>query len=408
MRTTVRTVAATALVAASSLSQFPHPAVAAVGLRAAVPAPVAGIPSIGANAAGGVLNFRGIRVRIGAAAFKTQALLKAHPNFVLPTHPLFVADPALNAIVMFNANGSGTQLPSAVLAGPNTQLNGPDSVVEGWDVPCNVTFTSSTCTHYLFVVNAGNNTVLGYQYPLTSANQAPYFTFTAPASCQLGLGFPAGVEHVHPNASHSPGYLVVSDEHAATNGALEVFNVPTVPGPGVNCPIADDTNAQDARLTTPSGVSLYGSPGNARFFNANATTVTEERFRFFFLFTPKPTWAVGGATPASTQGTAFDSSESGGGYLWVTTAHGMTSWPDGVWLCTLSAFATASCPNAGPTITAGLSFPVFPKTSPSTHRLYVPNLTNCTVTSYPEGGPYTPFATYTNLASPWDVAGLDF
>ena len=201
MRPQIRTIAVAAI-AASSISQFPHPAVAAVGLRLSVPAFVAGPASIvPANTAGGVLNLRGMHVRIGSAAWKTQALLKAHPNFVLPVHPLFVADPAMNAIVIFNANGSGTQTPSAVLAGPNTQLNGPDSIVEDWDVPCGPTFTSSSCAHFLFVVNAGNNTVLGYRYPLTQANQAPYFTFTVPGSCALaGLGFPAGIEHFHPSA----------------------------------------------------------------------------------------------------------------------------------------------------------------------------------------------------------------
>ena len=267
MRITARTITVAAIVAASSISPFAHPAVAAAGQRVAAPVAVPGLASIvPASAAGGILNLRGVRVRIGSAAAKTQALLKAHPNFVLPAHPLFVADPALNAIVIFNANGSGTQLPSAVLAGPNTQLNGPDSIVEGWDVPCGTTFTSASCTHFLFVVNAGNNTVLAYRYPLTSANKAPYFTFTVPASCQLTLGFPAGIEHVRPNAAHNPGYLVISDEHAATNGAIEVFHVPPVPGPSTTCPFANDTNPPDTRLATPSGLSMYGTPGNARIF----------------------------------------------------------------------------------------------------------------------------------------------
>src|ERR1700729_1138801 len=100
MRITARTITVAAIVAASSISTFAHPAVAAAGQRVAAPVAVPGMASIvPASAAGGILNLRGVRVRIGSAAAKTQALLKAHPNFVLPAHPLFVADPALNAIV---------------------------------------------------------------------------------------------------------------------------------------------------------------------------------------------------------------------------------------------------------------------------------------------------------------------
>ena len=153
---------------------------------------------------------------------------------------------------------------------------------------------------------------------------------------------------------------------------------------------------------------MYGSAANARLFNANATTVTLERFRLFAIFTPRQTWAVGGNVPASTQGAAYDSTFNHG-TVWVTTDHGMTSWPDGVWMCTLLNFTHHTCSNAGPIVTAGISTPVFPKVSQAAQRLFVPNLGNSTVTSYPEAGPYAaPFATYTNLASPWDVAGLDF
>jgi hypothetical protein len=256
-------------------------------------------------------------------------------------------------------------------------------------------------------VNAGNNTVNVYKYPLLSANQAPSVTFTTPSSCSVpGLGFPAGIENVHPTNAHASGYLAISDEHAATNGAIEMYNIPSVSGP--NCPFVDDTNPPDTRLDSSSGLSYYGQPSNARVFNANATTVTEERLRLMLTFLPGQTWAVGGPIPASTQGTAFDSGEPNGGDIWVTTAHGMTGWPDGVWLCSLNAFTSGTCSNSGPTITAGLSFPVFPKAFQSNHRLYVPNNSNGTVTSYPEAGPYAaPYATYTNLASPWDVAGLD-
>jgi hypothetical protein len=352
------------------------------------------------------LQFQNMRVRIASAEDKTRALLRAHPGMVLPAHPLFVADPALNAIVVFDMNGTGTQVPSAVLSGPNTQLNGPDSITEGWDEPCMNGYTHADCTDYIYVVNAGNDTVNAYTYPFTSANQGPKFTFSTPSSCPLpGLGFPAGISHLAPTSLQHPGYLVISDEHAATNGAIEVYNVPLAPS-GTNCSIAADTNPPDTRIASASGLSGYGTSRRAEIFNANATTVTLELYRSIpRVFTPQQAWAVGGTlTPASTQGTAFDPTQNGGS-LWVSTAHGMTTWPDAIWLCTRSAFVTNSCPNTAPTITAGLSFPVFLKASQTNNRLYVPNLNNATVTSYREANPTAVFATYVNLAAPWDVAG---
>jgi len=361
-----------------------------------------GFPSVQAYAAQSkLLAFQNMRAHIGSAEAKTQALLRAHPGMVLPAHPLFVADPGLNAIVIFNMNGSGTQVPSAVLAGPNTLLNGPDSITTGWDQPCLHGYTQSDCTTYLYVANAGNDTVNAYTYPLTAANQAPYFTFSAPASCMHpGLGFPAGIEHAHPTAAWPQGYLVISDEGAATNGALEVYNVPTLSGQ--NCPIQDDTNPPDTQIHSASGLSLYGSTVRAGIYNANATTVTQEQYRAVpnkFFFNAVNTWAVGGAIPASTQGTAVDVAH---GFLWVTTAKGMTSWPDGVWECPIASFPTG-CSTGGPAITAGLSSPAFPKASPVNRRLYVPNLGGADVTSYNEASPFTLVATYVNLAAPWDV-----
>ncbi len=351
-----------------------------------------------------VLQFEYMRAHIGSAQAKTRALLRAHPGMVLPAHPLFVADPGLNAIVIFDLNGTGTQVPSAVLAGPNTQLNGPDSITEGWDEPCVGGYTHADCTDYVYVVNAGNDTVNAYTYPFTSSNQAPFPAFSTPSSCPLpGLGFPAGISHLAPTRLQHPGYLVISDEGAATNGAIEVYNVPLTSG--TNCSIADDTNPPDTRIMSASGLSGYGTPRRAEIFNANATTVTQELYRSIArVFTPQQTWAVGGAlTPASTQGTAFDPTVNHGS-LWVSAAHGMTTWPDGIWLCTLSAFPNCASSTA-PAITAGLSFPVFLKASQTNNRLYVPNLTGATVTSYRETNPSAVYATYVNLATPWDVAG---
>ncbi|MBV9648063.1 MAG: hypothetical protein JO043_11410, partial [Candidatus Eremiobacteraeota bacterium] len=235
--------------------------------------------------------------------------------------------------------------------------------------------------------------------PLNAANQAPLYVISNPTGCSAGFGFVGGIIHGGPRTvpnygSFNNGYIFAASE---SSNAIETYDaVGAVPGPITECPLSYETSPY---LISPSGPSANGGllpVLHARLFNANGNTVTRSYFNG--AYTPPgagDVWSVG----ANTQGTALDMSQPGGD-LWVTTSQGGIG---AVYLCTgvnTGSFPTG-CPTS-PTI-GGLSYPVFPKAA--ANRLFVPDQNLGTVIEYQESTALQK-ATFINLASPWDVAGV--
>jgi hypothetical protein len=349
---------------------------------------------------------KGRRIVVGSAAAKARAMQRMLPDdFVLPTNPMYVADPSLNAVVIYDMVPIGNQYPVAILSGPNTQLNGPSSAAEGYDQPCSGGYDAVHCTNYLYVSNAGNGTVTVYhqaigQPPLGIGNQAPSSVFWN-GSCSPSFGFGGGIFHLKPTVGDANnggnGYVAIPDSSTIQLYAQQSVNSV--------CWYAYATNPA---YTSATGISAQGALPKVNLFNANSDTVTRTSFidatTFAFL---GPVWTVG--TGAATQGTAFDGGEPAGGYLWVSTVHNGNFPSDGLWMCKYNAFNAAGCNAGTPTIYGSatlLNYPAYIKASSAYHRLYVPNINSGIVTSYREAwtGNHAPLTVYHNLVTPFGVA----
>jgi len=366
----------------------------------------------GSAVSGPIINFKGRSLRVGWAAPRLHEMQRhLSAPFLLPLHPLYVADPGLNGVAIFNKNGLGQQVPSAFLAGPNTQINGPVAITGGFDEPCTtgVAPSATTCANYLWVANAVTDTITVYgtgiigQPPLYVANQAPMFVISNPAGgCgNLGLGFQAGIVHRGPRTV--PGYTSFSDgyivETAETANAVETYDaVASLPGAITECQLTAETSIP--YLVSPSGPSGRASllPNiHGTIFNANSNFVTRSHFSdpAWFPLSGADIWSLG--TNNNTQGTALD-----GNNLWVTTAH---AGAGAVWYCNIVAAPyPAGCPSTPVAQITGLQYPVFPKAQLG--RLFVPDQSLGVVNEYQEASPYTLRAYFINLATPWDVAGV--
>ncbi|MBV9646241.1 MAG: hypothetical protein JO043_02120, partial [Candidatus Eremiobacteraeota bacterium] len=78
------------------------------------------VPSQTATASSGpFISLKGHRIRVGWAAARLRKMQRFLPQpFSVPANPLYVADPGLNGVVIFNKLGNGVHVPSAFLAGP--------------------------------------------------------------------------------------------------------------------------------------------------------------------------------------------------------------------------------------------------------------------------------------------------
>ena len=359
----------------------------------------------------GYILHNGRQIGVGSAANRARALRRMLPQaFVNPTHPFYVADPAMNAIVLFSKDGTGTQTPSAMLSGASTALAGPIAVSSGYDQPCtaNATPSATTCTNYVWVANQLNDTITIYggtavgQFPLSSSIQAPTFTYYTSSSCTPQLTAPTGISHVDPVYPNTSGYLVVSDAAAKD---LQLY--PAL-GNGVVCP---DSAYHDGRFAYPSGVSFEYALPKPEFFNVDVllstviATLYVDNGSGSGTYIPEPgsagsIWAPGPG--AGVVGVTIDSTKPAGGWIWVAS-DANTPYPfDALWLCYNNQFRHAianTCPTAA-AIFLGLHTPGLPRIAGLNHRIYVPNEGNGTVTAYKQVPGSSPVTTYVNLGVP--------
>lgn len=375
--------------------------VAGAAIAFAVAAPASGpaaIPphrAIVSSVAGKTFDFKGLHFVVGSAAAKARAIQRnTGPNVVhWPSRgALFVADPSLDGVMVYDEAASGTQItPYGILSGPNTGLNGPVAVTTGVDQPCS---SSYSCTSYLWVSNAGNDTITYYTLPLTAWNQAPTGTieFNGATSCANGSGsgpglnLPYGIVDVHYEPPSVSGLIVQASEAPASGGYYLLGWDATATLPPVSC----ETSDTSAQFDSPSGPSawLVGS-ANHEIYNANHTSVTATILTGGNAWGSTSSWTVGPG--ACTEGTAVQlGSSSNDDNVWVTTNQGCHfTTGDALWRCSLFQFpycpSKPVCTNAPGNSPSYLDFPVFPAISQTTNRIYVPNQNNGTVTSYKLG-----------------------
>ncbi len=359
-----------------------------------------------ANRFTGTIVFHGERIEIGSAAAKARAISRAHPLFVFPSDPLFVADPSLNGVMFYDATATGANItPYGILAGSNTQLSGPVAVTVGTDLPC----PNSVCTPYLWVSNAGNNTITQYTLPLTTANQAPVYviSWNGMGSCGPAISNPYGIVHYGPFGTTTSGTVFETSETVVTSSYYIVGWTPNANAQ--TCDVAFTSPNYDS----PSGPSIYSGIATS-LFNANRTTVSSETLTAGYppgIGRPAAVWSLP-RLPA-TEGTAVQSGTSTtNSYVWVTTSANSSFPNDALWRCQIRAFGAGRCATAAgggrtPVCvnpSANLAFPAFPATSATTRLIYVPNSSNGTVTAYKLRATCRQKATYVNTVNPFGVA----
>jgi hypothetical protein len=365
-----------------------------------------------ASASGKTLVFNGRGFQIGSAAAQARAIqARANPNgIVLPPAALYVADPSLDGVMVYNQNATGANiLPYGILAGAKSLVNGPVAVSVGTDLPCTYT---GVCTKYLWVSNAGNNTITAYTLPLTAWNQVPagVITWNGAGSCGPGISNPYGIVHYGPFGTSTPGTIFETSETLVTSSYYIVGFQAELFG-SQPC----DTSFTTAGYNSPSGPSIYHGVSD-EIFNANRKTVTSQDL------SPGLPPVIGGtgftwALPNSpaTEGTAIQQgTTSMNSYVWVTTSANNSYQNDALWRCQIKAFGLGVCASKGggnaPVCHdpgAGLDDPAFPATSATKKWIYVPNAANGTVTSYKLGTPCTLKGTFVNTVSPFGTAVQD-
>jgi hypothetical protein len=358
--------------------------------------------------------FKGNHFLIGSATAKMRAIQRRTGRNVVdwPAHgALFAADPSLNGVMVYDETRAGhAVLPYGILAGPNTGLDGPVALATGADLPCST--TSNTCTPYLWVSNAGNETITYYTTPLRSWNQAPAGTIswsgnpycTGSSVPMLGstspLQFPYGIVDFSFGSNFYPGQILQTSEANVSGDYWINTWTATDNGPS-QCRQAFSTPSYD----TPSGPSITPIATQWQIFNANDTSVTATLWDGFNNWNYQGSWSPGPG--ACTEGTAAGTF----GNIWVTTNAGC-KYPktDALWTCSQNKIVQGGCPSQ-PACTnpvAKLDFPDLPGISVATNRLYVPNQNNGTVTAYTitanTRATCRPKSIYVNLQTPIGVA----
>jgi hypothetical protein len=367
------------------------------------------------------INFKGHSFVIGSAAEKARAIQRVTgPDVVYwPARgALFVADPSLDGVMVYDETKAGTTVrPYGILSGPNTLLDGPVALATGTDFPC-----ATTCTPYLWVANAGSQTITYYTLPLTSWNQAPVATiswngnpmcngYSQVTGSTSPLQFPYGIAHFwYPSVPYGNpiGQIVqTSEADVGNNYWINSWNATDV-GP-TQCTAAYTSSGELVSPSGPSAYIQYNQVGDV--FNANSTTVTLNFFdgnHFGWLGPLVGEWNLG----ACTEGTAVEAGSSpSNSYVWVTSSAGC-KYPksDAIWSCNIGSFGYTGCPSVPvcKNPQARLDFPDLPGFSALTNRLYVPNQNNGTVTAYTLNGSGSatgrPKSVYLNTQTPIGVA----
>ena len=325
-----------------------------------------------------------------------------------PAALLHVADPSLNGVMVYDEYSMGAAiLPYGILAGAHSQLNGPVAVTLGTDLPC----TSSGCTNYLWVANAGNNTISAYTLPLGSWNQAPagVIAWNGSGACGPGISNPYGIVHYGPFGTATAGSILQTSETAVTTSNYYIVGFQANLF-GLNpCDVAFTS----PNYNSPSGPSIYHGASD-RIFNANRTTVSSQ------VLSPGLPPVIGGTGVtwtlpflAATEGTAIQQgTTTSNSYVWVTTSANTRYTNDALWRCQIKSFFLGTCASvrgggSAPVCVnpgVGLDNPGFPATSARQRWIYVPNIANGTVTSYRLRTPCTQKGTFVNTVTPFGVA----
>jgi hypothetical protein len=308
-----------------------------------------------------------------------------------PNKPLYVADPALNAIVVYKANLTGSPiLPTCMYpASTADKLNKPIAVAAGKDcLPA-----PTGCGKFLWVSNLGTNqtgsSITVYKIPLVSPLVAVNEFSADPNLCATAISGPYGI-------AHAKARLYITNE--GTN-EITLFHANAT---GPSCPWKTIAGTPTG-LSTPSGpsVSFPDNPLDPQYvFNANVLGGTATGFQQNANggIAPLLLWNTGGQP----EGTAFDWHL---GYLWMTTS----SPTKALWRCQPlplpSTCASANSPQIAGSLTL-LSSPQLPAVSIELGRVYAPNYTGDTVTAYPEtaSGNVAPIAKFTGLSHPIGTA----
>ncbi len=314
----------------------------------------------------------------------------------MPANPLFVADPSLNGVMVYSASQLGANhTPYGILAGPQTQLDGPVAVSVGTD-----RLATLPATQYLYVSNAGNDTITYYTLPLASWNQAPAYVISGNnMGCGPEIGLPFGIVHVGPY-SNADGQILETSE-VNYSGSYFIVGYDALDNGPSNCNAIDSS----PDFVSPSGPSvLQTSSTSYDVFNANKRTVTETQFTAPNTWT-NTTYAALSNGNASTEGTAVQAGPQP--WVWVTTNANTTYTVDALWRCKITT-GGPQCPTA-PVCSGSathLDFPDFPSTSASLSRIFVPNQNNGTVTAYKLAANCVWKATFVNLVTPVGTAVL--
>jgi hypothetical protein len=298
-------------------------------------------------------------------------------------------------VMVYDETQTGNnRLPYGILAGSNSQISAPVALSVGNDFPCG----ANGCQQYLWVSNAGNNTLTYYTLPLTSWNQAPSGVISGnDPSCGPQFSNPYGIVHVGPYNNNTTSGQILQTSETNQSGDYYIVGWNAVG----NGPSSCDALHTNPGYLSPSGPSIYVTSNAYNVFNANSRTITETSFTPLNTWGPTSSWSVAGGT-ASTEGTAVQQGTAG--FVWATTNANQTYTEDALWRCKIGAFpncpATPVCVNPG----AGLDFPDFPSISAAESRIYVPNQNNGTVTSYKLAANCVLKTTYVNLVSPFGTA----
>jgi len=372
--------------------------VAALTLTPSAAAVVRPAFSIAAQTQHHTFIYHGKRIAIGSAYAQAEAIHRRFHPELMPADPLFVADPSLNGVMVYSASLLGpNHTPYGILAGPQTQLNGPVAVSVGSDLPC-----GATCTQYLYVSNAGNDTITYYTLPLAPWNQAPAGVISGNSiGCGPELAAPYGIVHVGPYNGNTTDGQILQTSEANVSGSYYIVGWDAL----ANGPSGCNALNTSTNYASPSGPSvLQTGPTTYDVFNANSRTVTETHFSALNSWSTT-SFASLASGNASTEGTAVQTSPTP--FVWVTTNANSTYNVDALWRCKITPGGPV-CPSAPvcSNPSAQLDFPDFPSTSGTLNRIFVPNQNNGTVTAYKLGAACVLKATFVNLVTPVGTAVL--
>jgi hypothetical protein len=309
------------------------------------------------------------------------------PSPAFPAAPLFVADPLMNKVFVYDSTATGTVTPNSIW-GPNpaNKLDLPVAVAAGLDC-----IEPGPCRRYAWVLNKGHGgSVTVYRIPFTGPPTLVH-RFKVASTCPNAMLHALGIAHAKARVYiTSTSANRIADFPANSNGLV--------------CPTRQIFGSSTT-LASPVGPSVsFPTNANSNFefeANLNAGTVTGFPQQANGNVGPALIWNTGGAIAAGTA-TDWNLRE-----LWLTTDANAPFPTDALWMCPGLPLPSI-CPTA-PTITGsltGLALPGLPSTSKALGTVFVPNQAAGTVTEYFEtsSGNVPPIGTFTGLAKPYGTA----